>query len=495
MRFLLDTNILIPLEDSSHVLERSLANFVRLAHAHNHQLVYHPASEDDFLRDRNEDRRNQNLDRIRQYTRLEYRPPCPWNSWDTGVNDAADNEILYALHCEAVHALVTEDLGIHEKAKERGLVSRVYTIQTAEDLLLRLHETTHVQLPNIQERPLYSLTPYLRTEFFDSIRRDYRDFDDWFKDKAREGRSAWVSWKSFDVELGAICIYARQDDERITEDGLTVAGPALKLCTFKVGPSVRGRKIGELFLKAAFRYATANRLQNIFIHGNIDNNLMLFQMLEDFGFSHVGRDPGSGGRDAVYLKPHPSSAPTNALAPFEYLKRFFPHFLYGPAIGKFIVPIRPKYHRILFPDYESPAGQQLELFGSQSTTGSAIGNAIKLAYLCHAQTRQMNPGDVVLFYRSQDERAITSIGVVENYVTLNETDAIVSRVKRRTVYSMEEIERMVTKPTRVMLFRLVRHLNHPIPQGLLEREQILKGRPQSIVRIQHAAFERIPTIV
>lgn len=31
MRFLLDTNILIPLEDSSHVLELSLANFDRQA--------------------------------------------------------------------------------------------------------------------------------------------------------------------------------------------------------------------------------------------------------------------------------------------------------------------------------------------------------------------------------------------------------------------------------------------------------------------------------
>ena len=63
MRFLLETNILIPLEDSKHIIEKSLANFVRLAHTHNHQLVYHPASEDDFFRDSNTDRRKQNLDR------------------------------------------------------------------------------------------------------------------------------------------------------------------------------------------------------------------------------------------------------------------------------------------------------------------------------------------------------------------------------------------------------------------------------------------------
>jgi hypothetical protein len=116
MRFLLDTNILIPLEDSSHVLEESLANFVRLAHEHNHQLLYHPASEDDFRRDSDTERRRQNLDRIKLYTRLEGRPPCPWNSLDTRPNEAAENEILYALECDAVHALITEDRGIHDKA-------------------------------------------------------------------------------------------------------------------------------------------------------------------------------------------------------------------------------------------------------------------------------------------------------------------------------------------------------------------------------------------
>ncbi len=381
-----------------------MANFVRLAHAHNHQLVYHPASEDDFLRDTNTSRRMQNLDRIKQYSRLDHRLPCPWNSADTRPNDAADNEILYALYCDAVHALVTEDREIHDKAKVRGLVDRVYTIQTVEDWLRRLHDTTQVLLPNIEPKPLYSLTPYLETEFFDSLRRDYSAFDSWFRDKARTGRSAWVSWES-PGNLGAICIYTEQENETITEDGLVLHGSALKLCTFKVGTSVRGRKIGELFLKAAFRYATVNRLENIFIHGDIGENSLLFQMLEDFGFVHVGHDPGSEGRDAVYLKKHPVSPPVTALAPFDYLKQFFPHYLSGQSISKFIIPILPRYHRILFPDYNSPIDRQLDLFKQATSTG----NAIKLAYLCHAQTKRMNPGDLVYFYRSHDERAITSV--------------------------------------------------------------------------------------
>lgn len=485
MRFLLDTNILIPLEDSKRQLQPSLATFVRLANANGHTLMYHPASEDDIRQDADNDRRTQTLARLAQYTPLDVRPACPWNVDVTKRNDAADNEILYALHLNAAHALVTEDQGIHTKAKARGLVHRVYTIQTAEDLLQRLHARVPVQLPNIEDVPLYSLTPHLNSQFFDSLRAGYGGFNAWFESKAQEGRRAWVNWER-DGVLGGICIYARQDNEVITEE-ITLPGAALKLATFKVGETNRGRKIGELFLKAAFRYATNNRLENIFIHGDIDKHHFLFEVLEDFGFVHVGSHPGSDGRDAVYLKAHPLVAPPDQIPPFEYLCRYFPHFRHDEATSKFIIPIKPAYHRILFPDYDSPADRQMVLFRPPNTAG----NAIKMAYLCHAQTKTINPGDVVLFYRSADERAITTIGVVESYETLADASEIVAKVKRRTVYSMADINLMAQKPTRVMLFRLVRHLSNPLSQAWLEQSHMLNGPPQSITKIEHEKFETI----
>jgi hypothetical protein len=486
MRFLLDTNILIPLEDSQIPLVDSLANFVRIASEHGHLLVYHPASEDDINRDANLDRRTRTLQRLRQYTRLDGPAPCPWNMPDTDINDASDNEILYALYCDAVHALVTEDRGIHDKARARGLVGRVYTIQTAEDWLRRLHEKQSIRLPNVEEVELYSLTPRLGDHFFDSLRDSYDNFDKWFRDKAREGRKAWLTRES-EGQLGAICIFAHQNHEQITDDGRILIGPALKLSTFKVGLAVRGRKIGELFLKAAFRYATAHCLQEIFIHGAIDQHHLLFEMLEDFGFSRVGTHPGSNGRDAVYLKEHPIQAPEVLLEPFEYLRRFFPHFRHDEGVAKFIVPIQPTYHQILFPDYAATSGQQLPLFQAFNQAG----NAIKLAYLCYAHTKIMSPGDIVLFYRSGDERAITSLGVVESYETLHDSEAVASRVKRRTVYSMEEISKIVVQPTRVMLFRLVKHFQQPPSSEWLKFKCITKGAPQSIMKISTAAFERI----
>lgn len=484
MHFLLDTNVLIPLEDSAIPLRDSLANFVRLATANKHVLVYHPASIDDIDEDKDEARRAQTLQRLRQYTMLEHRPACPWNTPGTKRNDAADNEILYALSLHAASALVTEDRQIHDKAKARGLLDRVFTIQTAEDLLLRLHETVGVKLPNIEEVPLYKLTPLLASPFFDSLRESY-EFDPWFRRKSEEGCRAWVHWEAQD-RLGGLCIFQRQDHERIAE-GVTLEGAALKLSTFKVGESCRGRKVGELLLKAAFKYASANRLQHIFIHGDEERHYFLFEVLVDFGFEQVGHHPASGRRDVVYLKHHPVNPPAATVPPFEYLRAYFPHFRQDLSVSAYVVPIRPQYHDILFPDFDGASARQKHLFPQENFAG----NAIKMAYLSKAQTKAMNPGDVLLFYRSMDEHALISIGVVETYETLADAEAIVARVKRRTVYSLPEIQKMASGPTRVILFRFVRHMSRALPLQELLARQILGGHPQSITKISHDKFEDI----
>lgn len=261
LTLLLDTNVLIPLQDSYAVLGDNLANFHRLAVVGGHKLVYHPASIEDFERDTDLGRRARNLEHVRRYPALERPAKCPWNTPTTSPNDACDNEILYALECDAAHALVTEDKGLRTKARARGLGHRTYNIQTAEDWLRRLHQPFDVVLPNIDDVPLHSLTPELTDTFFDSLRAGYPGFDDWFRRKARENRKAWVYRDETGV-LGAICVYDVQTNEVVTDEGKRLDGKALKLCTFKVGQNVRGRKIGELFLKAAFRFGTENACEH-----------------------------------------------------------------------------------------------------------------------------------------------------------------------------------------------------------------------------------------
>lgn len=486
LRFLLDTNVLIPLQDSLQILEGNLANFVRLAIIGGHQLMYHPANVADFERDRNIERRQRNLQRIRQFPALLDPAKCPWNDAQTSPNDACDNELLYSLQCDAVHALVTEDRGIHAKARNHGLAHRVYTIQTAEDWLKRLHETIQVVLPNIQDVPLYSLTPELNSNFFDSLRVGYPNvgqhdgFDEWFRRTAREDRRAWV-YRDGTNSLSAICIYTIKHDEILNDAEDILLGASLKLCTFKVGESVRGRKIGELFLKAAFRYATQNSCENIFITADANSQDYLIRVLTDFGFEERGYYRG----DTVFVKTHPINRPLmEKMNPVEYVRRFFPHFRSDLHIQKFLVPIRPGYHEILFPDYASIQPELLIQTGN-------VGNAIKLAYLSHAQANSLSPGDILLFYRVDDEMAITSLGVVEQFEISSDGAKIASLVSRRTVYSLKEIDKLAEKPTKVILFRLIGHLPITIPYEYLIHNGIINGPIQSIRKVTDASFSKI----
>lgn len=482
LRFLLDTNILIPLQDSMIVLQPSLTNFVRLCNAHGHQLLYHPASVEDIRRDPNADRRSRTLARLGQYTQLQAGPACPWNTIQTSANDACDNEILYALERNAAHALVTEDQGLHRKAHDRGLSDRVYFIQSADDWLRRLHEPGEVQLPNIDDVELHTLTDQLADPFFDSIRGNYGDFDDWFRRTAMEGRRAWVYRDGPDQTIAAICIYVVQTDEPITDDGTRLNGNALKLCTFKVGDTVRGRKIGELFLRAAFQYATNHRCQSIFLHANDEQQTHLTNLLEDFGFQYVGLYEGDG----VYVKDHPIDPPALQIAPFEYVRRYYPHYMCGVDVQKFLVPIQPQFHNILFPDYRDPGNALPEDHPQRH-----VGNAIKLAYLCHTPSKQPQPGDVVLFYRSRDMRAVTTLGVVESYSWSDSADEIARIVSRRTVYTDRQIEQMAQTETKVMLFRLICHFEPPLSFAELKRLRVVRGAIQSITHIPDESFSRI----
>lgn len=481
MRILLDTNIIIPLEDSSKALDVSFSELVRLAHENNHQLLTHPASKDDIKRDSNEERRDISLSRIRKYPFLEH-PPLPYKDEidrlglsQLSDNDRVDNVVLYAIYKDAANILVTEDRGVHKKAVILGIEDRVHYLQQATEFLKRLHAKIPISLPNIEELPLHKID--LQSSFFDSLREDYSGFDDWFKRSSREGRKAWVYNKEAG-NIGAIVIYKEEHAPVVTNDNRALPGKVLKLCTFKVGEEIRGRKIGELFLKAAFQYATNNKMERIYITMRPGKHDFLEDLCIDFGFYSFGEYH----KDHVYVKDHPIMPPTHDIEPLEYHKRYYPHFKCSSTQEKYIVPIQPAFHEILFPDIQ----EQPNLF-VQSTAG----NAIKQAYLCHARMGGIKPGDILLFYRSHDWKGITSIGVVESSHELNEADKILQLVSKRTVYSYSDITDMAQKKTKVILFRLSMHLEKAVPFNWLIKQEVVNGNIQTIRKISDESFKRI----
>jgi predicted RNA-binding protein with PUA-like domain len=120
------------------------------------------------------------------------------------------------------------------------------------------------------------------------------------------------------------------------------------------------------------------------------------------------------------------------------------------------------------------------------------GNTIKKAYISHSRIRRMKPGDLILFYRSEDMQAVTSIGVVESVHTeIDDGNQIVKLAGKRTVFSRDEIDEWVKQPVSVFLFRHHFHLTRPLKIDELTAGQILTAAPRSATEITHESYKKL----
>lgn len=128
-----------------------------------------------------------------------------------------------------------------------------------------------------------------------------------------------------------------------------------------------------------------------------------------------------------------------------------------------------------YPDLQN----QVHLFPGSTP----FGNSIRKAYLCRSSVRQIKPGDVLAFYRSQTTKAITVLGVVEDSLVSDAAIALGSFVAKRTVYSMRDITDLCTdaggRPRTVLAikFRQVLRSFEHVPLHELKQNGLLKSAP------------------
>lgn len=492
MRVLIDTNIFIELEGTT-VLDQSYPALLKILQDNHFQLFVHPSSVDDLKQDTDTARLARNLSRITKYQTLPNPPDCTAEFAAQSINcrghnNEADCKILCAVYKDAVAFLITEDQGIHRKSRKLGIQDRVFFVTQALNSLTKVFgRTATINLPNIEQIFVHQLRDELPESFFNSLRAGYAGFDDWFIKCCRTGREAWIA-RNATMGLGALCLFKTEESEPLTDEGTALAGSSLKLCTFKVDSAVQGQKIGELFLKAAFKYASQNGLEHIYLTAVKGQQPHLEAMLLDFGFYVLGCKKN----EVVYVKDHPKRPPApTAQPPLEYHKKFCPHLNAENNIRKFLIPIKPEYHEILFPEW-GPRQLKIALSGHSPAGNPVPGNALKLAYLCHSNCKQLRPGDVLLFYRSGDVMQVTTIGIVEYAEQLNDKEEILAKVLKRTVYSIADIEKTSKRNTLTILFRLATHVKNAVTREFLTRNGI-EGNIQSIRKIEDTSFRSIIT--
>ncbi len=368
---------------------------------------------------------------------------------------------------DAVHYLVTNDDGIHRKARRLGASpDRVLTIADALALLDTLVSSPQQPPPQVSARALHSLRS--DDPIFESLRSDYPEFDQWLEKVSREGREAWVI-ESPGGECAGICIWKSDDDQ------YRFGGKVMKLATFKVAEEHRGRRYGELLLKTVFTELHANHYDHVWLTV-FERHTALMTMLEDFGFEHYDVETPLG--DLVMVK-HLVPAGGETSDHFTYHCRFGP-----PAVdltldaSVYVIPIQPRYHTRLFPDHPREPARLLP-------DDDPFGNALRKAYLSQSAITPPSRGDTILFYRSDDWQAVSAVGVVEGSMRSGDPSAVAAFAGQRTVYSYAEIDEMTRPSALAILFRQDRLIEPGWPLDDLRNAGVLNAAPQSITQVQN----------
>ena len=139
MRILIDTNILIELEDN-RVITETFSKFYRIANTNECEILYHPrAIPIDVSRDKNKERKKIIISKLNKYQSLQdYAKPTlefTSNFKNNKINDEIDNKQLFQLKKGFVDFFVTQDNGIHKNAKKINLSDKVLTIDKALKML------------------------------------------------------------------------------------------------------------------------------------------------------------------------------------------------------------------------------------------------------------------------------------------------------------------------------------------------------------------------
>jgi hypothetical protein len=181
-KYLIDTNVLIGLEDPQEV-SPEFASLTQLAAKHGVGVFIHEAARDDLARDSDVRRRRISLSKAGKFPLIRKVRGLTKDALETEFgslprpNDVVDATLLHALKLGVADFVVSEDRGLHDRARRHvpELARRVLYVADAVLLLRSTYEAIDVSLPFVEEADAHTIPK--SDPIFDSLREGYPDFD------------------------------------------------------------------------------------------------------------------------------------------------------------------------------------------------------------------------------------------------------------------------------------------------------------------------------
>lgn len=485
MKILIDTNILINLEDNK-VIDDAFSEFYRLAIENNCKVLYHPkAIPVDIKQDKDSVRKNITISKLKKYQQLEdYATPTDdflASFKAKKINDTVDNVQLFQLHRGFVDYFITQDKGIHSNAKKIGLETKVLEVSAIVKMLDEQFTIVVPTHPILREHSLREIEDRFDGPFFESLKSDYGSyFMTWLQKCVQTNRKCYTL--IVDNELQALLIY---NLEKIEDHKLkNVFEKALKICTLKVADTAFGIKLGELFLNKMFEYCINQKLNYLYLTV-YEKQEHLIKLLENFGFY---REIFTNSQSLIEIKMIKCLNKLHISEKENSIKNH-PFYYDGEAISKYAIPIRPHYYGNLFKDGKlRPAS----LFDNTPDSINEIqGNTIIKAYISNSKIKNLKKGDLLFFYSSKINQSIEPVGILETIKIVKDFNELSKIVSKKTVFSQSELLKMLNEKgeLHVITFRLITYLKKKIGLRKIKQLASFRNKIQTITKISEDDYQ------
>lgn len=243
----------------------------------------------------------------------------------------------------------------------------------------------------------------LADPFFDSLKRDYSDFVNWFNKKAINGEKAYVLKDSRKAIQGFLYLKDESGIDFSIEPSLGNE-KRLKIGTFKVNS--HGTVMGQKFMSIILRKMISERYPLVYVTV-LATHPELIRLFKKYGFSKWGM---KDSREYVFIK-------TQTVQNSIFCN--FPRINLQKDPKKYLLAVYPQWHSKLFPDSRLNNENNLQILDI------AHSNSIEKVYICGMESvLSMQQGDLVVIYRTADIRPAEYHAVATSLCTVVEVKTI-----------------------------------------------------------------------
>lgn len=269
----------------------------------------------------------------------------------------------------------------------------------------------------------------LSDEFFDSLRANYRGFDQWFAKKAREGEKAYVSVEQ-SGNINAFLYLKEEDGEVLDVEPTLVNGKHLKVGTFKI--NAHRAATGNRFMAIILRKFIIDGFDDVYVT-MFPDTVKLRKLFQKFGFEEVGKKRSGSKTEIVLLRTQKATGD---------IYKDFPKFDFSGH--KFFLPVFPEFHTRMVPESKLYTERQ---FVREDVSPA---NSVMKTYLTSMNgVDELKHGDKLVLYRTRESgkkaeynAVATSVCVVDeirNIFSFPDKKAFLEYTSRGSVFSLQEL--------------------------------------------------------